>query len=534
VTTFNRGLGLLLCACVVAGAAAPAAAQFDLSVERALLLKLLRDGRYKQALAESRRIEESLVGRQAGGKPGRKVKDQATPASVPLVELLIYRGTVERRMGNLDAAEKTLTEAFSRVTNPDFRRMAMAWAPADGDARQQYVATLQLAYLQLLDNGTEVLIDRLRTFNYQRQAEIASGTAADVADERKIEIEELFRRIDFLVRLSIIERQTTAAVEGAGGDSPHARMMFTMARPYRLIGMRYLEASRLPWTIPFDADPATMALDNAASPPAEVAAGGGKTPAPARRPETAVERETQSVSQRLRAVGYLEKSRALGAKAIGAGAQESEAAAPPEPQATGEAADELSEADKGRIVRQEKNRVRGETSVPLAVLAMLDGDLERARTLINATLEGLRQAESPTHPELARPLILSAEIGLREGDALAEKKAFAAAEKKFSASADQLRQAKSMLESDDSEFDPASPLHRVLANLIAHADDYRAKSSRVASSASAADAAARRALAALARGEAAQKKPPKDAARPQPGTAVPPDARPAPPARVQP
>ena len=54
----------------------PAAAQFDLSVERELLAKLLRDGHYKQALAESRRVEEALVGQTAGtpAKPGKKGK----------------------------------------------------------------------------------------------------------------------------------------------------------------------------------------------------------------------------------------------------------------------------------------------------------------------------------------------------------------------------------------------------------------------------------------------------------------------------
>jgi hypothetical protein len=77
-----------------------------------------------------------------------------------------------------------------------------------------------------------------------------------------------FRQVDDLIRLSQATRSSLRGKfaeeqrrgqEDALSRSPQARMMLSQARPNRYVGMRYLEASRLPWTVPFDADPASKA-----------------------------------------------------------------------------------------------------------------------------------------------------------------------------------------------------------------------------------------------------------------------------------
>jgi len=523
VTTSRPTIAFLTVVVVaaVAFATRPAAAQFDLSVERDLLVKLLRDGHYKQALAESRRVEESLVGRDQGtAKGGKKSKAQHPAVTVARVELLIYRGMVERRMGNLDAAEKALTDAYEQVMNPEFQALLRALAPTERQQLEQYALDLKLLVLQLIDNGTEVLIDRLRKFNYEQQALAAAGADAELSPEQRAEIESLFQRIDLLVRVSLGERQAfpTITKETPASKSPQTMMMSTLARPYRLIGMRYLEASRLSWTVPFDADPATMATDDAAGERYQDAGAsrpGRKSSKPAdsppRPPETPVEREAQARSQRLRSVGYLEKSRDLAARAVetartNAGLPSLKTKASTEDDAEAVVVT-AADAEKTQPFRQEEARVIAETAIPLTVLAMLDGDTAAARTLIDPTLKALSSAESPTHPELARPLMISAELAMREGVEAQDRKEFAAAEKSFSLAVSQLRSSKSILESAESEFDPESPLHRVLADLLVKSEARQSQSRQVASATSVADAAARRALAALARSEATKAKP---------------------------
>jgi len=501
--------------------ARPAAAQFDLAVERELLGKLLQDGHYKQALAESRRVEEALVGQTAGtpAKPGKKGKVTRPPAvTVALVELLIYRGTVERRMGNLDAAEKTLTEAYKQVMDPEFQRLIRVLAPADKEQLEQYLVGLKLPLLQLLDNGTEVLIDRLRKFNYECQAQVAAGAAVEITAEQKQEIESLFQRVDMLVRTSIQERQypLTVSPDDPAAGSPWARMMLGQARPYRLIGMRYLEASRLPWTVPFDADPASKATEDAGG---SKAGGGDKARQPeavVERVETPVEREQQAKSQRRRAVGYLEKSRDLARQSI-------------------ELAKSVEHAEEKEVFLQEEARILGETGIPLTVLAMFGSDAASARKLIDQTVEALSSTEQSNHPELARPLMVSAELAMQEGSAAYAAKDFVTAEKKFQQSVTELRRAKSILEADDSEFDPDSPLHPVLADLIVKSQFQQGQSRQGASAASAADAAARRALAALARSENAKKsRTPAKPADGKPADEKPADAAKKPPAPAKP
>jgi hypothetical protein len=311
----------------------PAMGQFDLDVEQKMLFDLLRDGRYKQALSEAKRIEKIV-------RPSKK-NAVVGPATKTYVDLLIYQGTIERRMGNLDAADKMLTEAFKLVSDPVYQQFLAYATPEDKDQQRAYFLAVELPSLQLIDNGTEVLLERIHAANQRLQLQATSPAplkpASDTANDTKIQgegeqddavsndrdqIVTWFRRVDDLIRMSQSARATLrgkfadAVKEGNSpeearfADSPQARVMASLARPYRHVGMRYLEASRLPWTLSFDTD----------TPPDEAPAR-KNTKASASEPasEDPEERLQQAASQRRRATAYLQRSVSIAEEVDGPG-----------------------------------------------------------------------------------------------------------------------------------------------------------------------------------------------------------------------
>ena len=501
---------------VVAAAltAVPARAQFDLEVEHKLLLDLFRDGKYKQAISESRRLEKLV-------KPTKK-NTPPSPATKLYIELLIYRGTIERRMGSLDDADRTLTEAFKQFTDPAFQQFIIWSTPAQDPARNAYVKMVEMSYLNLLDNGTEVTLEKIRKANQRRQVKSTQPASAQTTDEtataepddneqveQREQIEQWFRKVDDLVRRSQAARSSLlskvsdkenakakvddedAAAEDSGGDSPQTLMMMSMSRPYRYFGMRYLEASKLPWTLSFDTD--------AVAP---------EEPTPGRKPatespsepieESADERLRQAASQRLRAAAYLQRSSDIAETAMGpalGGLTAKRGQAGPEDDPEPATAAPLTPALVA--AHQEAARIRAERLVPMAEVALLDGDLAKARSLVDKALTGLREAEPPGYPELARPLIISAEVAFAESRQSLAAGDHVAAHEQATLAVESLRQAQQLLTSKNSEFDPTAPIHMVLAEQLALAQSFERSSSQTAAATTAADAAARRALAAL-------------------------------------
>ena len=488
-------------ACVVAVTLAlnsvPAQAQFDLEVEHKLLLDLFRDGKYKQAISESRRLEKLV-------KPTKK-NTPPSPATKLYIELLIYRGTIERRMGSLDDADRTLTEAFKQFTDPAFQQFIIWSTPAQDPARNAYVKMVEMSYLNLLDNGTEVVLEKIRKANQQRQVKSTQPASAQTADdtttadpgdrtqeaepEQREQIEQWFRQVDDLVRRSQAARSSllgkvsgngknnvggdgeTALADDSGGDSPQTLMMMSMSRPYRYFGMRYLEASKLPWTLPFDSDAVAPEEPTPGQKPA--------TEAPSEPIEETVEdRLRQAASQRLRAAAYLKRSTDIAETAIA-------------PALNGLA------ATAAIVANQEAARIRTERLVPMAEVALLDGDLAKSRSLVDKAVKGLRAAEPPGYPELAKPLIVSAEVAFAESRQSLAAGDHVAAHDQAILAVESLHEAQQLLTSKDSEFDPAAPIHLVLAEQLALARSFERSSSQTAAATSAADAAARRALAAL-------------------------------------
>jgi len=507
----------------------PAMGQFDLDVEQKMLFDLLRDGKYKQALSEAKRIEKIV-------RPSKK-NAVVGPATKTYVDLLIYQGTIERRMGNLDAADKMLTEAFKLVSDPVYKQFLAYATPEDKDQQLAYFLAVELPSLQLIDNGTEVLLERIHAANQRLQLQATSPAplkpASDTANDTRIQgegeqddavsnhrdqIVTWFRRVDDLIRMSQSARATLrgkfadAVKEGNSpeearfADSPQARVMASLARPYRHVGMRYLEASRLPWTLSFDTD----------TPPDEAPAR-KNTKASASEPasEDPEERLQQAASQRRRATAYLQRSVSIAEEAMAPVLQ----AVARDETAHDATQDHTIPADIRQAARQEAARIRTELAVPLTELELFDGDLEAARSRIDSVLSALREAEPPNHPELARPLIISAEVSFAESrQSLADNDPVAARDQARSA-VEALQEAKRLLTSKDSAFDPEAPLHAVLASQLAVAESFAKSSSQTAATTSAADAAARRALAAIR--AAPKPKPVTPAATPDPKAAKP-------------
>jgi len=559
-----RVSAVCVAALLATAAGSTARGQFDAGVEQKLLLDLQRDGKYQQALSEARRLEKVLKPAKKGAAPG--------PDHKRYVELLIYRGTIERRIGSLEQADKTLTDAFKLFSDPAFQQMVAAGAPRSDRDRDAYWLQVELPYLQLLDNGTEVLLEKIRTANERRKVKLGSKDPgessprsapatgegeAKVADDEAAEREQIVKWFGLVDRLIRLSQQARSSLQGgfveagqrAKSDpvamSPQARMMMSMSRPYRYVGMRYLEASRLPWTLSFDTD--TVQDDD---PKARARAAATKEPTD----EPPEERRRQAASQRMRAAAYLQQSWDLAEAAMApvfaelgigrkqpAGDENLFAAN----EADGEVEERRPERPEDRSLRivaeKEAARVRAERLVPMAEVKLLEGSLPAARQAIDVAIYGLRQAEVPNHPELARPLIVSAEVAFAESRAAGEKRDAVVARDRAKLAVESLREARGLLESADSEFDRSAPLHRLLADQLAVAESFEKSSSQSVAATSAAEAAARRALPSLkAPVRPKPQAPPPDAtpqapatpAAPasQPGKAAPPGTKPAPPA----
>lgn len=512
----------------------PAMGQFDLEVEQKLLFDLLRDGKYKQALSEAKRIEKTV-------RPSKK-NAVVGPATKTYVDLLIYQGTIERRMGNLDAADKMLTEAFKLVSDPAYQQFLAYATPEDTDQQLAYFLAVELPSLQLIDNGTEVLLERIHAANQRLKLQATSpapvkpasaagedkrkqgdgkqeeGESDDAVSNDRDQIVTWFRRVDDLIRMSQSARATLrgkfadAVKEGNSpeearfADSPQARVMASLSRPYRHVGMRYLEASRLPWTLSFDTD----------TPPEEAPARkNNKASASEPTNEDPEERLQQAASQQRRATAYLQRSVSIAEQAM---------ASVLEAVARDEAAHDATQDHKipseiRQAAHQEAARIRTELAVPLTELELFDGDLDAARSRVDAVLSALRKVEPPNHPELARPLIISAEVSFAESrQSLADNDPVAARDQ-ARAAVEALQEAQRLLTSKDSAFDPEAPLHSVLASQLAVAESFAKSSSQTAATTSAADAAARRAMAAIR--AAPKPKPVTPAVTPDPKAAKP-------------
>ena len=507
---------------VVAGIVlpAPAAAQYDAEVERRLLADLLRDGKYQQVISETRRVEKVV-------KPSKKAP--IGPGSRAFLDLLTFRGMVERRMGNLDAADKTLAAAYKLASDSTFQQTITLNAPkAAGNAQSAqmekeshaYYLAVENSYLELFDNRTEAMLERIRDANQRRAAQAAARrtTAAtpaknqtrgadsaeqsnDEAVDDRNQIVSWFKRVDEMIEMSQTARgslrgqfvepgsASNSAAEAVFADSPQARVTASLSRPNRLMGMRYLEASKLPWTLSFDME----ASEGEDATDRRVKTTSDETSADEPEDESPEDRAAQAASQRRRALAYLQRSAELAEGAMGpvlALVAEDEEAI------KNNGLGKLSTAFR-EAANKEVARVRADRLVPMAEAQLLDEDLDAARATVDVALAESRKAEVPKHPEFARPLMVSAEISFAQARRSLASGDAEAANTQARDAVQALTEAKSLITAKDSAFDPAAPLHDWLASQLAVSESFAASSSQTAAQKTAADAAARRALQAM-------------------------------------
>jgi hypothetical protein len=460
---------LLIAAVLCAAPTGLAVAQVDLDVEQRLVEDLLREGKYKQVSLEAQRIEQSL-------------KAQAAAKNYPLIRwrisLLRCRETVERLMGNLDAAEKLLGDAERLFSDKDFQRWIGVNAPRDNDPERlgSFWLPWSLMYFTLLDDRGLILVDRIRAANQAFEA-----GASPVSAEKQAQVVKWFRQLDELGRGLIAARQTSLARipqdrTAAEGRSPAVHMMLGGTR-YRLVaGLRQLEASKLPFTLPADAATGVEAGPPRADHPVV---------------ETPVERKAAARRQLRRAIESLEKA-----------GEDADAACM---EALGRFEKDQEGSKERAVAEAEATRIRADVREPLAEALLLDGQLDKAREVIDAVLVDLRGVEQERHPALARPLILAARVALEETRRSIAAKDVVQAERQAKGAIDALYEAKVLLGVEDSEFDREAPIHAALATLIATSDELVRKSGQLVAAKDAADAAARRALDAIRASEGRRK-----------------------------
>lgn len=478
-----------------------AVAQTDVTVEQKLLEELLRDGKYSQALTELNRLDQ--VVRPKGRQP------KGPPQTALAIHMLMDRTFVQREMGRLADAEQSLTEARRLFKSKDFQR-AMA-----AGGRVEYWSLL---YYSLIDEEALILFDHMETARHEGAVAAAkqpSGAARPLSPEESAAWIERFEQLDKVVQRAQQVRGTlamgAAKADGPGGRSAYARAMLSPYRPRLLIGGRYLEASRLPFTLPSDAvletaTPAAAADDEEADPKPKVAALPTETPA---------ERKAAAARQLRRAIEYLEL-------AVEDADTVCKAAITDIPSEGEEDAKSLQSA------RKEAAWIRARAREALAEALLHDGDPARARQTIEPAIAELRAIERPGHPALARPLVVDAEISLAEMQASIAAKDVAAAERQSRAALDALREARTLLEAAETGIDPAAPIRGYVAMTVTQAEAQAKAASTMVASRDAADAAARRALRAINAGEGRPAAKPVPAAKPAPAPTPVPSDKPAP------
>ncbi len=474
--------------------------ELDLAVERDLLAQLLADGHYHQAIAETDRLEKLV-------RPRKKDAEYAARATAH-AEVLLYRGVLQTRTGNLDDAEKTLREA-NRLIEETYRTLVATWRHSRGRVARPTEATAALDLLGRLatDATAQLHVQRLRQANQQFRVDPTvvvgqrpSPTVEPSGDDEQPPAQSLQPAVGFEVstsddvdrwidRLDEITFRSLAIQESPGGSpaakakgtsgslSPFIQTIGSQCRPRMYAGLRLLESSKLPWSV---ADPMPGGDDGASK---------------AKRTEvteSAEQRSRTATRQRSRAITALEQAeedlgRLFKPPSISQTAKPETGASEPASRIT------LTGS------QQEIAMLHAELQECLAEAYWLDDRIPLARERIDLALTLRRAARGDSHPELARASILSAEIAMREAGLAIEAQQPRLAKEKADLAVSDLRLAKELVESEHSEFAAESPLHALLASLLDSGDQQRAETADAVAAKDAADAAAARALSVIRR-----------------------------------
>jgi hypothetical protein len=339
---------VVVVAAAMAGVGIPGRAQ-DEGVDTKRLVQLIDAGEYRAAVAEAKALEETV-------RP--KAKDAAyVPRVRAAVELLLTQGMLERRMGDLDAAETTLGTAFKAYTDREFQRRLALAARSAGEQAAAALVPYELVFVDLLDEGLELVIDRLRRDGATAEPEKLTGWLG--------QFEQLSAQAK-AARQGLAER-----LESAGPPlalSPRARVTASEIEPLKLAGSFLLAQSRLP-------APDKAAADTVA----------GRRPAPKKARQDAVENLARAVE----AGEALLLQPADGE--TGAGGQDRDDAA-------------------GRAQAAEAELIMADLRENLAEARLFAGDADGAREAIEQAIASRTVASGDAHPDLVRSTILYAGI----------------------------------------------------------------------------------------------------------------------------
>jgi len=399
--------------------------------DTARLNQLIIAGDYRAAIAEARTLAEST-------RP--KAKDGSyVPRVMAAVDILTRQGTLERAIGALDAAETTLGEAFQASTEREFQRRLMLAVRAGGKQATTALVPFELVFVDLLDQGMGLVIDRLRQDGASAEPETIAG---------------------WLVQFDQLAKQAAAARQGlaerldlagpALARSPRARLLASDIEPLRLQGMLALAKSRLPAG---DKDGNGAAAGRAAAKKAR---------------DEAVAKLVQAVEQA------------------------EEILAPPadaEPAET-----EPADAGMERRQRAEADRLQADLLECLAEAQLFAGKAEAAEESIDRAL-AIRQAMlDDGHPDLVRATILAA------GIAEAQRRASEAAGRSFPAReqakrvATRAAEAQALLGRHERVFSPSWPWRAALAAVAKNVPAADTRAPQDPSVADAVDAATQRVM----------------------------------------
>ena len=397
-------------------------------------------GEYRAALAASEPLEKKL-------KPSDR-DPQLIPKTKLWVELMTFRGSIERRLGNLEGAAAKYEAAFRALNDKDLRR-AITGVLRGGEQAVGLLVPLELTNLEVLDGRVDVLLDRLanRDEGQEDDPELVAKALAAV------------RKADGLARAAregLVER--LAQADENVRQSPYSLMLASTTRPLRAAGRLALAESRL-----------------AAAPPA---------PAADDEPKATPEQAVASLDEAI-AVAEAAMAPALPAPAEGVAA--APASGPPPAPAAGSPADLSPAVREAGLVRADLLAWRAEARRAAGKLNAACGDLA-------AAVAWRRAVQGSDHVDLVEPLTSFAELAFADARVAVKAGDIAAGIGRFETSQAAVEEAGKLLAAHEGQFPEASALPQRIESLRGKLDKERKGFAGLAGDANSIDAAATRAL----------------------------------------
>jgi hypothetical protein len=430
-----RSVSWLLAAALVAAVAHAGDTEAEPEQPADLAAKLgglFAAGQYRQALAESEPLEKEFKPR--GRDP------QLIPLKKLWVDLLAFRGSIERRMGNLEAAATKYEAGFRALNDKDLQRAINGFLRGGEKAVGQLVP-LELTNLEVLDGRVELLLDGLENLEAGEAAD-PEAIAKPLAAVRKAA--ELARA----AREGLEER--LALADKTLRQSAYSLMLASGCRPLRAAGRLALAEARL-----------------AAAPP---------EPAEAAEADEAKATPEQAVAKLDEAIAAAEAAMAPALPKPPRGVAVAAAVPPPAP-----------------AVR-EAGLVRADLLARRAEARRASGERAAARSDLTAAVAWRRAVQGAEHPDLVEPLTSAAELAVAEARIAVEARDIAESISRFEAAEAALADAEKILAAQQEQFAEASPLPQRIDSLQEAVEKERQDVAGLAGDANAVDAAAARAL----------------------------------------